>query len=168
MSCSVDEAAICHDLLLRGAGVYITEVTRTTFPLLANTPSCAPPLSWLPPTLRHLRSFSWCDSANAFSLKLKALPFIHPSGQVSQLQLPARGLSQREERGAAGRPRLRPGLVSVRAVCSSRARSHAPEEDSLAYAQRHGAVHQAVISDRYLQSDQLPFLRESTFSQRSR
>ena len=49
----------------------------------------------------------------------------------------------------------------MRAVCSSRAREHAPEEDSLAYAQRHGAVHQAVISDRYLQSDQLPFLRES-------
>ena len=26
MSCSVDEEAICRDLLLRGAGVYITDV----------------------------------------------------------------------------------------------------------------------------------------------
>ena len=60
MSCSVDEAAICHDLLLGGAGVYITEVhghpddlpsagkhplVRTTLVMTATyTPTFAKPL----------------------------------------------------------------------------------------------------------------------------
>ena len=60
MSCSVDEAAICHDLLLGGAGVSITEVhghpddlpsagkhplVRTTLVMTATyTPTFAKPL----------------------------------------------------------------------------------------------------------------------------
>ena len=157
----------------------MSTVTGATFPSLPNTPdarSCPctpPPRCYQHPLPFDIGSLLWIIHCLRWSWKCFPAPFILPdisfASSLSFLILV--DLSQ------SGDPREPPRLPAPSPGSVPRERPaegwsstdwwrHAvsvPEEDSLAYAQRHGAVdpahHQSdltVISDHHLQSDPVP------------